>query len=123
MYVAAILFVIAVLGPVCAWCGIGIFRLIGYIKTELFIVLGTASSESVFPQLTEKLEWLGYSGTVVGLGLPAGYSFNLGGVQVHLALAALLSAQALGVHPSCGLIARLSRSMQITSNCSSRVRR
>jgi aerobic C4-dicarboxylate transport protein len=121
MYVAALLFVIAVLGPVCAWCGIGIFRLIGYIKTELFIVLGTASSESVFPQLTEKLERLGCSKTVVGLVLPTGYSFNLDGGQIYLSLAALFIAQALGIHLSFGQMATLCGVMVITSKGSAGV--
>lgn len=63
----------------------------------MLIVLGTSSSESALLQLTEKLEQLGCSKPVVGLVVPAGYSFNLDGTNIYLTLATLFIAQALGV--------------------------
>ncbi len=121
MYAAALLFVVAVLGPISAWCGIGIFRLIAYIKTELLVVVGTASSEAVFPQLTAKLERLGCSETVVGLVLPTGYSFNLDGGQIYLSLAALFIAQAIGVHLGASQLVTLCLVMIVTSKGSAGV--
>lgn len=79
------------------YCGINIFRLLGYIKTEILIVLGTSSSESVLPNLMEKLENLGCDKSVVGLVIPTGYSFNLDGTAIYLSLAAIFIAQALGI--------------------------
>ena len=58
-YLTCILFICLVLWPIASWNGIGFWRLARYIRTELLIVLGTSSSESVFPQLVEKLTSLG----------------------------------------------------------------
>src|SRR6202048_608684 len=115
MYVGSLLFVVVVLGAILAWCHLSIFSLLNYMKTELLIVLGTSTSESVFPQLTEKLEQLGCSKTVVGLVLPTSYSFNLDGGQIYLSLAAMFIAQALGIHLSFEDMATLGLIMVITS--------
>nr|WP_276328731.1 cation:dicarboxylase symporter family transporter [Francisella halioticida] len=79
------------------YCGISIFKLLAYIKTEIFIVLGTSSSETVLPNLMEKLENLGCNKSVVGLVIPTGYSFNLDGTAIYLSLAVIFIAQALGI--------------------------
>lgn len=97
-YVTCLLFLIVFLGSILRfYCGINIFRLLGYIKTEIFIVLGTSSSETVLPALMEKLEKLGCEKSIVGLVIPTGYSFNLDGTAIYLSLAAIFIAQALGV--------------------------
>jgi aerobic C4-dicarboxylate transport protein len=121
MYVGSLLFVVVVLGAILAWCHLSIFSLLNYMKTELLIVLGTSTSESVFPQLTEKLEQLGCSKTVVGLVLPTSYSFNLDGGQIYLSLAAMFIAQALGIHLSFEDMATLGLIMVITSKGSAGV--
>lgn len=91
-------FYIRILGLILRlYCGINIFKLLGYIKTEILIVLGTSSSETVLPNLMEKLEKLGCDKSVVGLVIPTGYSFNLDGTAIYLSLAAIFIAQALGV--------------------------
>jgi aerobic C4-dicarboxylate transport protein len=96
-YATAIFFVVVVLGAVAALCGINILKLLRYIKEELLIVLGTSSSETVLPQLMKKLEHLGAPRPVVGLTVPAGYSFNLDGTAIYLTLAAVYIAQAQNV--------------------------
>lgn len=97
-YATCVIFIIGMLGLVLrAYCGINIFKLLGYIKTEILIVLGTSSSETVLPNLMEKLERLGCDKSVVGLVVPTGYSFNLDGTAIYLSLAAIFIAQALGV--------------------------
>ncbi len=101
-YATAIFFVVVVLGIVGAICGINILKLIRYIKEELLIVLGTSSSETVLPQLMKKLEHLGCPRPVVGLTVPAGYSFNLDGTSIYLSLAAVYIAQAQNVNLSLG---------------------
>src|SRR4029077_6125830 len=96
-YLTSIIFVVVVLGIVARIAGFSIFKFVGYIKDELLIVLGTSSSESVLPQLMEKLERLGCSKPVVGLVVPTGYSFNLDGTNIYMTLATLFIAQALTV--------------------------
>ena len=96
-YLTSIIFVVVVLGTIARIAGFSIFKFVSYIKDELLIVLGTSSSESVLPQLMEKLERLGCSKPVVGLVVPTGYSFNLDGTNIYMTLATLFIAQALNV--------------------------
>ncbi len=93
-YFTCILFVIVVLGSVLKAFGFNVFKLLSYIKNELLIVLGTSSSESALPPLMKKLEAAGCSKSVVGLVVPAGYSFNLDGTSIYLTMAAVFIAQA-----------------------------
>jgi aerobic C4-dicarboxylate transport protein len=101
-YLTSIVFVVVVLGIIARIAGFSIFKYLGYIKDELLIVLGTSSSESVLPQLMEKMERLGCSKPVVGLVVPTGYSFNLDGTNIYMTLATLFIAQALNVPLSFG---------------------
>jgi aerobic C4-dicarboxylate transport protein len=101
-YLTALIFIVVVLGTIARIAGFSIFKFLRYIKDELLIVVGTSSSESVLPQLMEKLERLGCSKSVVGLVVPTGYSFNLDGTNIYMTLATLFIAQALGVQLSFG---------------------
>jgi len=96
-YLTCVLFIAVVLGTVAAFTGFNIFRFLAYIKEELLTVLGTSSSESALVPLMQKLERLGCSKSVVGLVVPAGYSFNLDGTNIYLTMAALFVAQALNI--------------------------
>jgi len=96
-YLTCLLFIFVVLGTIAAITGFSIFRFIAYIKEELLTVLGTSSSESALVPLMQKLERLGCSKSVVGLVVPAGYSFNLDGTNIYLTMAALFVAQALNI--------------------------
>jgi aerobic C4-dicarboxylate transport protein len=96
-YLTCGLFVFGVLGVIGASIGVNIWRLLRYIKEELLLVLGTSSSESALVPLMHKLEKLGCSRSVVGLVIPAGYSFNLDGTNIYLTMAALFIAQALNI--------------------------
>ncbi|MEQ1557981.1 MAG: dicarboxylate/amino acid:cation symporter [Methyloglobulus sp.] len=93
-YLTCLLFIFGVLGLIARLTGFSILRFIVYIKDELLIVLGTSSSESVLPRIMTKLEKLGCSKSVVGLVIPTGYSFNLDGTSIYLAMAAIFIAQA-----------------------------
>jgi aerobic C4-dicarboxylate transport protein len=97
-YLTSILFVLIVLGTIARLSGFSIIRFIGYIKDELLIVLGTSSSETVLPQMIQKMERLGASRPVVGLVIPTGYSFNLDGTNIYMTLATLFLAQATNTH-------------------------
>lgn len=93
-YITCILFIIIVLGGVLRYFGFNLFRLLGFIKEEILIVLGTSSSEAALPSLMAKLQKGGCSESVVGLVVPTGYSFNLDGTSIYLTMAALFLAQA-----------------------------
>jgi aerobic C4-dicarboxylate transport protein len=93
-YLTAIVFVVVILGAVAWYNKFSIFKLLRYIKDELFLVLATSSSESALPNLMRKLEKLGCTKQVVGLVVPTGYSFNLDGTNIYMTLAALFIAQA-----------------------------
>jgi aerobic C4-dicarboxylate transport protein len=94
VYLTSFLFILIVLGAVSAWAGFNILKLIRYLKEELFLVLGTSSSESALPALMEKMERAGCAKPVVGLVVPTGYSFNLDGTNIYMTMAALFIAQA-----------------------------
>jgi aerobic C4-dicarboxylate transport protein len=96
-YLTAAFFVVVVLGAIAAYTGVNILKLLRYLKEEPLIVLGTSSSESVLPQVMKKMTHLGADRSVVGLTVPAGYSFNLDGTCLYLTLAALFIAQATNV--------------------------
>jgi aerobic C4-dicarboxylate transport protein len=96
-YATCALFVLLVLGLIARLAGFNILRLLGYIKSELILVLATSSSESALVPLMEKLERLGLSRSIVGLVVPTGYSFNLDGTNIYMTLASLFIAQALGI--------------------------
>jgi aerobic C4-dicarboxylate transport protein len=97
-YGTCLLFIFGVLGAVAALHGFSILRFLRYIGDELLIVLGASSSEAALPRMIAKLETLGAHKSVVGLVIPAGYSFNLDGTSIYLTMATLFIAQATNVH-------------------------
>jgi len=112
---------LVVLGVIARLCGFSIIRFLAYIKEELLIVLGTSSSETVLPQMMQKLERLGASKPVVGLVIPAGYSFNLDGTNIYMTLASLFLAQATNTHLSWVQMATLLGVAMLTSKGASGV--
>jgi len=96
-YLTCALFIVLILWPIAWWNGISLFKLASYFRTELLIVIGTSSSESVFPQLVKKLEALGCEESIVGLVLPTGYAFNHDGTCLYFAAAPIFLAQAVGI--------------------------
>jgi aerobic C4-dicarboxylate transport protein len=94
VYLTSALFVFVVLGLIARFHGFSLWKLLKYFKEELLLVLGTSSSEVALPRIIVKLERLGCSQSVVGLVVPAGYSFNLDGTAIYLTIAALFVAQA-----------------------------
>ena len=93
-YLTATLFVVVVLGIIAWWSGFSIFRFLNHIKEELLLVLGTSSSETALPGMILKMRQLGCSRSTVGLVIPTGYSFNLDGTNIYMAMAAVFLAQA-----------------------------
>jgi aerobic C4-dicarboxylate transport protein len=97
-YVTAALFIIFVLGAIARLGGFSLLKLLKYLKEEIWLVIGTSSSEAALPSLMRKLEGAGCSKSVVGLVVPTGYSFNLDGTNIYMTLAALFIAQATGIN-------------------------
>ncbi len=93
-YLTATLFVVIVLGGIALWSGFSIFKFLNFIKDEILLVLGTSSSETALPGLIDKMKRLGCAPATVGLVIPTGYSFNLDGTNIYMAMAAVFLAQA-----------------------------
>ncbi len=110
-FLTCAIFFVLVLAPVAYFAGFSLLKLLRYMREELVLVLGTSSSESVFPQLTEKLTRLGVNESVVGMVLPTAYSFNHDGTCLYFAAVAVFLAQAtgtaLGWQQQLGLLAIL----------------
>jgi aerobic C4-dicarboxylate transport protein len=102
VYMTMLLFIFIVLGSICRAAGFSLWRYLAYIREEILLVLGTSSSESALPLMIEKLTAAGCGKAVVGLVIPAGYSFNLDGTSIYLSMAVLFIAQAFGVHLGLG---------------------
>jgi aerobic C4-dicarboxylate transport protein len=101
-YLTSILFIFIALNLVMRYFGFSLWKLLGYIKTEILIVFGSSSSESVLPNLMQKLEAAGCDKSVVGLTIPTGYSFNLDGTTIYLSMAVIFLAQVFHVPLSLG---------------------
>jgi len=101
-YISVGIFVLGVLGSVMALAGINILKFLSYLREELMIVLATASSDAVLPQIMKKLERMGVKDSVVGLVIPTGYSFNLDAFSIYLTLAVVFIAQATNTPLSFG---------------------
>lgn len=96
-YLTCLLFVFVVLNIIARLTGFSLVKLLRYIAHELWLVLGTSSSESALPTLMAKLEHMGARKDIVGIVVPSGYSFNLDGTSIYLTMAAIFIAQALGI--------------------------
>jgi aerobic C4-dicarboxylate transport protein len=100
LYLASAVFIVVTLGATARAAGVSLWRLIGYIRDELLIVIGTSASMSVLPQLIAKMERAGCSRAAVGLALSTGYSFNLNGTKIYLTAAMLFLLQAMNIELS-----------------------
>ncbi|ANC04049.1 C4-dicarboxylate transporter [Pseudomonas putida] len=94
MYLTCFLFVVIILGSIARMSGFSLWKFLKYLREELFTVLGTSSSESVVPQMMNKLEKVGVSKPVVGLVIPSGLTFNPDGQCIYYTMAAIFIAQA-----------------------------
>jgi aerobic C4-dicarboxylate transport protein len=101
-YLTSFLFIFIVLNAIAKYYGFSLWKLLGYIKAEILIVLGSSSSESVLPNLIQKLEVAGCEEGVVGLLIPTGYSFNLDGTTIYLSMSVIFIAQAFHIPLSIG---------------------
>ena len=115
VYLTMALFIFVVLNAIARTYGFSLWKLLGHIRDEILVVLGTSSSEAALPRLIDKLEKYGCARSVVGLVVPAGYSFNLDGTSIYLSMATLFIAQAYGVHLSIGQQLSVMAILMVTS--------
>lgn len=101
-YITSLLFVFVVLHLICRYYKISLWKLLAYIKEEIFIVLGASSSEAALPSVMKKLTDAGCEKEVVGLVIPTGYSFNLDGTTIYLSMSVIFLAQVFGLNLSLG---------------------
>jgi aerobic C4-dicarboxylate transport protein len=101
-YLTGLVFIFVVLNLICRYNGISLWKLLGYIKEEILIVLGSSSSEAALPSVMQKLEDAGCEKEVVGLVIPTGYSFNLDGTTIYLSMCIIFLAQVFGIDLSLG---------------------
>ena len=98
LYAAEVFFVVVVFGTVMAICGIPLKRFIQHVRAPFLLAFSTASSEAALPSALENMEKFGVPKHIVAFVLPTGYSFNLDGSTLYLALAAMFVAQAANIH-------------------------
>ena len=98
VYLTMFLFIFVVLNLILKAYGFSLWQYLKFIREEILIVLGTSSSEAALPLMLDKMERYGCARSVVGLVIPAGYSFNLDGTSIYLSMAALFVAQAFNAH-------------------------
>jgi aerobic C4-dicarboxylate transport protein len=115
VYITMGVFIFVVLGGILRYYKISILQFLNYIKEELLIVLGTSSSEAALPSLMEKLEKMGCAKPVVGLVVPAGYSFNLDGTTIYLSMAVIFLAQVFNVDLSLEQMLTIIGILMVTS--------
>lgn len=115
VYLTMAIFIFGILGLILRTYKISILAYLKYIREELLIVLGTSSSEAALPSIMEKLERMGCSKPVVGLVIPAGYSFNLDGTTIYLSMATIFLAQVFNVHLTVGQILSVIGILMVTS--------
>ena len=121
VWIVSILFVAVVLGSIARVAGFSLTRLLLYLRDELLITAGTSSSEAVLAPVMLKLEQLGCAEPVVGMVMPAGYTFNADGTAIYLSMGAIFIAQATNTHLSLREQVTLMLVLMITSKGSAGV--
>ncbi|WP_248796476.1 cation:dicarboxylate symporter family transporter [Pseudomonas sp. MWU13-2105] len=96
-YLCCVAFIILVLGTVCLYSRISLWLLVKYLRVEILLAFGTASSEAVLPNIMKKLVDAGVKKHVVGFVIPAGFSFNLDGSSMYFVMAIMFIAQACNI--------------------------
>lgn len=97
VYITMFFFIVVVLGSILKYYEVNIWKFIKYIREELLVVLGTASCEAALPAQMNKLEQMGCHKSVVGLVIPAGYTFNLDGTSIYLSMSVIFLAQVFNI--------------------------
>jgi proton glutamate symport protein len=115
LYVALIVFCVVVLVPVALITGVPLRAFLRAVRDPALIAFSTSTSEAALPRAMEAMEALGVPRRIVAFVIPVGYSFNLDGSTLYLAVAALFAAQAGGMTLSVGRQLVLLLTLMLTS--------
>jgi len=115
VYLTCFLFIFVVLNAICRYYKFSLWKYLKFIRQEILIVLGTSSSESVLPSMMKKMEDIGCNKSVVGLVIPTGYSFNLDGTSIYLAMAVIFLTQVFGIDLTIGEQVSIMMVLMVTS--------
>jgi proton glutamate symport protein len=115
LYVALIVFCVVVLVPVALLTGVPLMAFLRAVREPALIAFSTSTSEAALPRAIEAMEGLGVPRRIVSFVIPAGYSFNLDGSTLYLAVAALFAAQAGGMVLPLGRQLVLMLTLMLTS--------
>ena len=97
LYFALVVFLFLILNVACRIVGISVFSVIRAIREPALLAFTTATSEAALPQAMKIMENFGVPKNIVGFVMPTGYTFNLDGSTLYLALAMLFSLQIVGI--------------------------
>jgi proton glutamate symport protein len=97
-YGALLVFLISVLFPIVLLARLPLVRFLKYVAEPATIAFATSTSEAALPRAMERMEEFGVPREIVAFVIPAGYSFNLDGSTLYLAMASIFVAQAAGIH-------------------------
>ena len=115
LYLALVVFIVVVLLPVAYLAGVPVRRFFGAVKEPALIAFSTASSEAALPKAMVQMEAIGVPRRIVAFVIPTGYSFNLDGSTLYLAVAAVFAAQAAGMALSIGQQLVMMLTLMLTS--------
>jgi len=115
LYLALVIFILVALIPAALVARVPIRRFVELVKEPALIAFATTSSEAALPKAMENMELLGVPRRIVAFVIPTGYSFNLDGSTLYLAVAAIFVAQAAGVPLTLGYQLIILLTLMITS--------
>ena len=115
LYAALVVFGLVVLYPVARIARVPLRAFLSAVKEPALIAFSTTSSEAALPKAMERMEAIGVPRRIVAFVMPTGYSFNLDGSTLYLAVASIFVAQAAGVHLSLGQQLLMMLTLMVTS--------
>jgi proton glutamate symport protein len=115
LYLALVVFGLAVLLPAVLIARVPVLRFVRAVGEPWMIAFSSASSEAALPLAMERMEELGVPKKIVAFVIPTGYSFNLDGSTLYLAVASVFAAQAAGIHMSLGQQVFMMVTLMLTS--------
>ena len=115
LYLALTIFLVVILNIACRIVGISVFSVLRAIKEPAILAFTTSTSEAALPQAMKIMESFGVSKNIVGFVMPTGYTFNLDGSTLYLAMAMLFSIQIVDIHLSPMQLVLVMGTLMLTS--------
>ena len=115
LYVALVIFILGVLLPIALLFKVPVRRFVKAVAEPATIAFSTSSSEAALPRALEAMEAIGVPREIVAFVIPTGYSFNMDGSTLYLALASIFVAQVAGIHLTIGQQVVMMLTLMLTS--------